>query len=89
MDQVEFLPISVSADHRYVHHDGRQWCGEHCIQYHSYLTSENQNLLDAMAFAYADSIALGLKKGHPISRRKSGSAKGGFGWTRDDERRVY
>lgn len=47
--------------HEYAEHGRNQWCGGHCVRYHTYLISENYDQPDATAFAYRDSFHVGSR----------------------------
>lgn len=53
-----FQPRAVVFTRRYVQRAGSKWDGYYGIPYHSYVIPENHELLDAIAFAYGDSISL-------------------------------
>lgn len=62
MKEVETLPISAFEDLGYVHQAGGEWPREHCLRYYGYPIQQKHHLMDAVATAQTDSIALFPKK---------------------------
>lgn len=62
MADVDFPPIFVFVERRYVEPAGSEWREKQCSRYHSYLFPKSRKLSDTIAFAYEQSIALGSEK---------------------------
>lgn len=70
MESVQIPHTYVFFGHGCIHHADSERRSEHYICCHSYLSSGNHDLPDALALAYKDSTALGAEK-HSVLVEKS------------------
>lgn len=59
MKKVKILSTSVFVDYGYVQHAGREWRGELCTWFHSYLIPDDHDLRHAIA--YEEGIGTGAE----------------------------
>lgn len=60
VEEADASPNFIFVGHKYVQNGGREWRGELCTRYHSYVVPRNCDMSDKKASACENSTAFGL-----------------------------